>query len=564
MPQAPSLQTPEQQSAPPSHGSPSRVQFSTPHVPCVHVPAQQPAPFTHDAPSGAHVPGPHVPLWQMPWQQSSDVAQPPPCGPHEASLHTPPAHAPSQHAASDRHAAPGGSQLPPQTPPLQTLEQQSLASEHESPGRRHSARQAPFVHASPRQHPSAHPSPAALHTVQTWLSHVPLQHSENASQASPPGLHSPLPLSPLEPGPLPPSSPQAAIAMNPKTESPESTIHRLIASPRSTSTEAAGARPLILSARPPLGPARATRPSAMLFASARFDLGGGWMRSRFLLGDALLLHIVERRRLVFDGRFVPPARGRSQAWVLLVALEGRLELLAPEARVLDAPAALLLPEEVVEGAEGERTFAYRAVGEPYAGIDLRFGPHHAAAARAGDVACDGPLAAASRALLAAGSDAATIEAARAFFDALVTRGVLAPSVQSALPVGGGRFDRVWRGLRPFAERFHVLSTLDEVSLASGSSLRQLARDVDGFRRALGLRGGWRETTRRYRLKLAVIALSCPDATIAEVARAVGYGSVEAMARAFRDAGLPPASVVRAAVRGEVAAASSASHPHATG
>ena len=45
-----------------------------------------------------------------------------------------------------------------------------------------------------------------------------------------------------------------------------------------------------------------------------------------------------------------------------------------------------------------------------------------------------------------------------------------------------------------------------------------------------------------------LLLSAPAATPSEVAKAVGYGSLDAMGRAFRDATLPAPSVVHAAVR----------------
>ena len=50
-----------------------------------------------------------------------------------------------------------------------------------------------------------------------------------------------------------------------------------------------------------------------------------------------------------------------------------------------------------------------------------------------------------------------------------------------------------------------------------------------------------------RLRAAVLLLSAPDATPNEVAKVVGYGSLDAMGRAFRDAQLPPPSLVQGAV-----------------
>jgi transcriptional regulator GlxA family with amidase domain len=46
----------------------------------------------------------------------------------------------------------------------------------------------------------------------------------------------------------------------------------------------------------------------------------------------------------------------------------------------------------------------------------------------------------------------------------------------------------------------------------------------------------------------VLFLSAEGASITDVARTVGYGSVEAMSQAFRLAGLPAPSVVQQALR----------------
>jgi AraC-like DNA-binding protein len=54
--------------------------------------------------------------------------------------------------------------------------------------------------------------------------------------------------------------------------------------------------------------------------------------------------------------------------------------------------------------------------------------------------------------------------------------------------------------------------------------------------------------RVLRLRAAVLLLSAPEATPSDVARTVGYGSLDAMGRAFRDAHLPAPSVVQQAVR----------------
>ena len=88
-------------------------------------------------------------------------------------------------------------------------------------------------------------------------------------------------------------------------------------------------------------------------------------------------------------------------------------------------------------------------------------------------------------------------------------------------------------------------SLDEVASHAGLSTRSVARDLAAFTQAHVVPfQSWRSGTRQMRLKLAVLALSAPDLPITEVAKLVGYGSVDAMSRAFRDAAQPPPREVR--------------------
>jgi transcriptional regulator GlxA family with amidase domain len=100
------------------------------------------------------------------------------------------------------------------------------------------------------------------------------------------------------------------------------------------------------------------------------------------------------------------------------------------------------------------------------------------------------------------------------------------------------------------ERLYLAPTVAEVSTATGISVRQIDRSVAAFLARFGDIGGtgWRHVTRHMRLKLAVLLLSAEQVSIAEVAAVTGYGSSDAMARAFRDAGLPPPNKVKSNVR----------------
>ncbi len=110
------------------------------------------------------------------------------------------------------------------------------------------------------------------------------------------------------------------------------------------------------------------------------------------------------------------------------------------------------------------------------------------------------------------------------------------------------FRVLWRALRPMAERLELLPTIQQLSAAMGTTPREVDRYVRAFVSASGLVGaGWRPASLHLRLKLAVIMLSAEDASVAEVARVIGYGSADAMARAFRDAALPSPGAVRDAL-----------------
>jgi len=82
-----------------------------------------------------------------------------------------------------------------------------------------------------------------------------------------------------------------------------------------------------------------------------------------------------------------------------------------------------------------------------------------------------------------------------------------------------------------------------------SNDRQLDRYLqDFFETFTMVGGGWRAATVHLRIKLAVMFLSAEGVSVAEVARAVGYGSSDAMARAFRDAGLSAPTTLREALQ----------------
>ena len=112
-----------------------------------------------------------------------------------------------------------------------------------------------------------------------------------------------------------------------------------------------------------------------------------------------------------------------------------------------------------------------------------------------------------------------------------------------------RFVRVWSAMQPLYGDLATSTSLKQLAALARLSLRQLGRDLRDFTATFNLYGGgFREAMRVLRLRAAVTLLSAPGGTPSDVARAVGYGSLDAMGRAFRDAHLPAPSIVQEAVR----------------
>lgn len=83
------------------------------------------------------------------------------------------------------------------------------------------------------------------------------------------------------------------------------------------------------------------------------------------------------------------------------------------------------------------------------------------------------------------------------------------------------------------------ATTTSLGDATGLSARQLQRVTKRFCERYGLNAaGWRDMRNRCRVQLAAFMLSLPHLSVGRIARDVGYSSVNALARAFADHGLP--------------------------
>jgi AraC-like DNA-binding protein len=289
----------------------------------------------------------------------------------------------------------------------------------------------------------------------------------------------------------------------------------------------------------------------VLFADSRRELGASTLRTAIFLERQFRLHALHRNRLVFDSRFAPPAKKSSAFVHVYASVRGAFALTG--APPTTGPQCFILDESEFDRV-GPASQTFRSWGAPCVIVELRvpasmvrrpIGLRHGAIAlapRTWDA-----YTAIDRALEAAQPSTADVQA---LMHALAADDVIAPQLASSTVTDEPeRFTRLWNVMRPLYESYATSTSLKQLAAIIGMSLRQLGRDLNELTRTFGLFGaGFRDAMRVLRLRAAVLMLSAPSITPTEVARAVGYGSLDAMGRGFRDAALPAPSVVQDAVR----------------
>ncbi len=281
----------------------------------------------------------------------------------------------------------------------------------------------------------------------------------------------------------------------------------------------------------------------MLDASSGRRFAGGSLRTTIFLERGFRAHVVHRDRLLVDTRFAPPVRRPSTKVHLYAQVRGTLHIAGQNA--VEGPQAYLLAESEFDRVHAD-SLTFRSHGAPGVVVELKL---PAADARCPIGLRNGPVPLSNDVWDAY----AALEAnpAPPAFRLLVERLVASGVVSTKLTITDEpeRFTRIWSVLRPLYEDYATSTSLKQISILSKLSLRQLGRDLSEFARTFELFGtGYREAIRMLRLRAAVLFLSAPDGTPSEVAREVGYGSLDAMDRAFRDAKLPAPTVIQQAVR----------------
>jgi AraC-like DNA-binding protein len=283
----------------------------------------------------------------------------------------------------------------------------------------------------------------------------------------------------------------------------------------------------------------------VLFATSETRIGTAGVRSTLLLERAVRGTVVLRDELAFDSQFAAAAGGRLEpVGHLFLLLSGRF---VTGGTAHDAPVAHVLGDDELERVrEGTRTF--RTDGPVVHVIQLRIAR---AALRLPIGLVHGPVALPHACWDAAAALLDEPSALAQVIDALAVAGAVDPGLLATLCAEEPeRFRRLWSGLQPLYATYGGTASLKQLSATLGMSLRQISRDAKELAKTFGFSRGYRDALLVLRLRTAVLLLAAREGTVQEVARLVGYGSPIAMARAFRDAKLPPPSVVQDALRRE--------------
>ena len=282
----------------------------------------------------------------------------------------------------------------------------------------------------------------------------------------------------------------------------------------------------------------------MLTAASEIRIGNAGMHTTLVFERRVRGTVVRRERLAFDTRFAAAAAGRPErVGHLFVVLAGRFA--EPGRAALAAPVAFVLADDEIERPTA-RSRTFRTDGERVDVIHLRFERDELAAPiglAAGPLALPPACWDAARGLLHEPTALATL------LDALAAAGI----TRRLVPVEADepeRFRRLWDALRPLYQTYGGTASLKQLAASLDMSMRQVGRDAKELAETFGFGTGYRDALLVLRLRVAVLLLSAPDATIADVAARTGYGSAIAMARAFRDAKLAAPSAIQAALRGE--------------
>ena len=286
----------------------------------------------------------------------------------------------------------------------------------------------------------------------------------------------------------------------------------------------------------------------MLTATSEMRFADTRVTSVVMLATRFRAQLVWRDQLLFDSRFNVPHRAMRDFVTLYLVHAGEVEVggvthSGPVAFV----AAQCEYEQFTSTALHIRTW-----GEPCVALDVLL-PREDVCAPIG--LAHGPLETSAETWTALSAIAEALVVGHSIVGpmldvmrTLAACGITTP-VTVVEEVDPPSLVRLWETLVPFYSRWDTSLELVDLAEAAMLSSRQLSRDSRLLLARFGLDDAkFRDVIVIFRLRLACLLLSARWATLPEVATRVGYGSLDAMGRAFRDAGLPPPSEIRKHVR----------------
>jgi AraC-like DNA-binding protein len=281
----------------------------------------------------------------------------------------------------------------------------------------------------------------------------------------------------------------------------------------------------------------------VLVATSETRIGNAGMHTTLVFERKVRATFVLRDRLAYDTRFAAAAAGRAEnvGHVFLV-VAGRYTPAAGEP--IAAPVGFVLADDEIERV-GAKSRTFRTDGEQVHVVHLRFERDEL---RVPIGLAAGPLQLPASTWELAARVVRDPTGFGAILDALASAGVSAGSVRIETEEPE-HYRRLWGALAPLYRTHGGTVSLKQLAASLDMSMRQVGRDAKELAATFGFGNGYRDALLVLRLRHAVLLLSAPEATVADVATAVGYGSPIAMARAFRDAKLPAPSAIQAAMRG---------------
>jgi AraC-like DNA-binding protein len=288
----------------------------------------------------------------------------------------------------------------------------------------------------------------------------------------------------------------------------------------------------------------------MLIARGETTVGKGSLSWAVAFAAQFRLSTITRTGLVVDTSFVPPAtRAPGKNPCLYILLTGTWR--SSTGLSFEGPCALVTSHMQLDGAAGVRAFTYRADGAPFSVVEIHIDAGETSLRPAEapySIELDPATWSAARRLSEASreSEESANTAVLGLLAALAERSIVTRrfAKNAARPVPPP-LRILWKAVGPMVERLILLPSVKDVRAATGATPREIDRYVRTFLTSFGMVGeGWREASRHWRLRVAILFLSAEGASIAEIARVVGYGSTDAMTRAFRDEGLPSPGAVR--------------------